>query len=299
MSPEKVMTLAEAVGRRFDSIFSRDDPPSDAPPPTKTPVTEKTGESTYLADSPIRDLQSIVLSIEWEITDQLLLRFEKEVTNLADTFRTNPIKVHFLKILQALGKYIKNKKAEAHPGSIKLMAAAFKRFETVVLNHETLFLDKQKLLYKTIQEFQQLKKELTAEAREARQPATPETEISTAESLRAQKPYLEVSRPEVTEQEPKIVHPQAADVVPGSDFVQETVITEEAESRAVQEMMTTQPTEAILEPATEPQVSRPTVDRVQMTPHEAFTLAVEELKNLIRAEFSALRAEIRMWRQGQ
>jgi hypothetical protein len=34
----------------------------------------------------------------------------------------------------------------------------------------------------------------------------------------------------------------------------------------------------------------------QVAPHEAFATAVEEIKDLIRAEFKALRAEIRLWR---
>ena len=35
------------------------------------------------------------------------------------------------------------------------------------------------------------------------------------------------------------------------------------------------------------------------TPHEAFAIAVEEIKDLIRAEFKALRAEIRLWRDSK
>jgi hypothetical protein len=34
----------------------------------------------------------------------------------------------------------------------------------------------------------------------------------------------------------------------------------------------------------------------QVAPHEAFAIAVEEIKDVIRAEFKALRAEIRLWR---
>jgi hypothetical protein len=34
----------------------------------------------------------------------------------------------------------------------------------------------------------------------------------------------------------------------------------------------------------------------QVAPHEAFATAVEEIKDVIRAEFKALRAEIRLWR---
>jgi hypothetical protein len=36
----------------------------------------------------------------------------------------------------------------------------------------------------------------------------------------------------------------------------------------------------------------------EMTPHEAFAFALEEIKKTIKAEFEALRAEIKLWRQG-
>lgn len=37
----------------------------------------------------------------------------------------------------------------------------------------------------------------------------------------------------------------------------------------------------------------------QIAPHEAFAIAVEEIKDLIRAEFKALRAELRLWRNSK
>ena len=37
----------------------------------------------------------------------------------------------------------------------------------------------------------------------------------------------------------------------------------------------------------------------QIAPHEAFAIAVEEIKDLIRSEFKALRAEIRLWRSSK
>jgi len=36
-----------------------------------------------------------------------------------------------------------------------------------------------------------------------------------------------------------------------------------------------------------------------MSPHEAFALALDEIKNMIRAEFSAIRAELKMWRESK
>jgi hypothetical protein len=35
----------------------------------------------------------------------------------------------------------------------------------------------------------------------------------------------------------------------------------------------------------------------EMTPHEAFAFALDEIKKVISAEFSALRAELKLWRQ--
>jgi hypothetical protein len=37
----------------------------------------------------------------------------------------------------------------------------------------------------------------------------------------------------------------------------------------------------------------------QMPPHEAFAYALEEIKDMIRAEFRALRAEIKLWRESK
>jgi hypothetical protein len=41
----------------------------------------------------------------------------------------------------------------------------------------------------------------------------------------------------------------------------------------------------------------PAADGMEMTPHEAFAFALEEIKKVISAEFSALRAELKLWRQ--
>ncbi len=52
------------------------------------------------------------------------------------------------------------------------------------------------------------------------------------------------------------------------------------------------------EPGTLPEVEKPwqASGTFPKAPHEAFATAVEEIKDLIRAEFKALRAEIKLWR---
>ena len=36
----------------------------------------------------------------------------------------------------------------------------------------------------------------------------------------------------------------------------------------------------------------------RMLPHEAFVFALEEIREVIKAEFKVLRAELRLWREG-
>ena len=49
----------------------------------------------------------------------------------------------------------------------------------------------------------------------------------------------------------------------------------------------------------EPQPESREVNFAGMSPHEAFAYALEEIKNVIRAEFRALRAEIKLWRESK
>jgi len=53
-------------------------------------------------------------------------------------------------------------------------------------------------------------------------------------------------------------------------------------------------------PQEESQVeTRPEARFAEMSPHEAFAYALEEIKDVIRAEFRALRAEIKLWRESK
>jgi len=49
----------------------------------------------------------------------------------------------------------------------------------------------------------------------------------------------------------------------------------------------------------EPPIESRAMDFAGMPPHEAFAYALEEIKNVIQAEFRALRAEIKLWRESK
>jgi hypothetical protein len=48
-----------------------------------------------------------------------------------------------------------------------------------------------------------------------------------------------------------------------------------------------------------PVETMPEAGFAEMSPHEAFAYALEEIKEMIRAEFRALRAEIKLWRESK
>jgi hypothetical protein len=84
----------------------------------------------------LEELKSSVLSIEWEITDQIMTRFDDQVNNLLNQFADNRIMQGFLRILRFLGRYIKIKKKDAHPGSGKLLKSIFENMDKILLSRD-------------------------------------------------------------------------------------------------------------------------------------------------------------------
>ena len=74
----------------------------------------------------------------------------------------------------------------------------------------------------------------------------------------------------------------------------EAKLAEEAEFVPEEEVPTPE------EPAEEEKpVSVEKVDLSALPPHEAFAYALEEMQDAIKAEFKAIRTELKLWREGQ
>ena len=233
MTPEKETSLIDEVGSRFDSIFGQDEEPDLESPVTKNPAEK-------VLQSPLRDIKSIVLSMDWEITDQALTSFGNEIENLKKIYSDNNIRIQLLKILQVVGNYIYKNQSGAHPTAFKLLHTVFDRFERVTLNEEMPQAEQQRLLQQSITDFTELKSLVS-------------TRKISAEAI------ARLPKPDPAPAEPSPARPAA---------------TSEAHSTAAE------PYEGL-------------------TPHEAFAVAVEEIKNMIRTEFQLIRAELRLWREGQ
>jgi hypothetical protein len=136
-----------------------------AKPKAETVVDDDLGE-----DSPIRNLKALVFSIDWEITDDTMVDFLSETDRLLQTYKNDKILTLFLKLHESIGKYIKAKKARAHPDAFKFVASVYKNFEKVLLTPGMKENQKKQLLAAELNKFKDFKErvllrgEPTAEA---------------------------------------------------------------------------------------------------------------------------------------
>lgn len=109
------------------------------------------------ADSPIRNLKALVFSIDWEITDETMVDFLDETKRLSQKYKDDKILSMFLKLHESIGKYIKAKKARAHPDSIKFVASVYKNFEKVLISPGMRENQKKQLLTAEVKKFKDFK----------------------------------------------------------------------------------------------------------------------------------------------
>jgi hypothetical protein len=111
-------------------------------------------------ESPIRDLRALVAGIDWEISDESMGAFLKEVNRLQGQYDNDKTLSMFLKLQEAVGKYIKAKKAKAHPDATRFVAEIYKNFETVLMQPEMPDKEKKRRLSSDIKKFKEFKQQV-------------------------------------------------------------------------------------------------------------------------------------------
>jgi len=89
-------------------------------------------EFTSEDSSPLTRLKSIILSLDWEINDEILQELADEIDNLQPMWEGDKIAEVYLQGLTKIGKYIQTRGAYAHPNSIKLLLTFFYNFEKII-----------------------------------------------------------------------------------------------------------------------------------------------------------------------
>jgi len=222
--------LKSEVESRLDYLFHEDEEPSES--------MDRLGG---VGDHPLKALKAVLLSVEWEITDDSLESLIDELKTLDDFYKDDKLILAFLRLLNAIARYIKARKGKSHPGATSLLISVYNGLEKVALSERMNRKEREKILLQEVEKFKRLKEDVIRRKKGEKQ--------------------------------------------------------EQKEEEVKEEM-----TEAATIPRIEtgsPDMEKPLPDTGKMPSHELFVYALEEIKEVIRAEFRALRAEIKLWRESR
>jgi len=139
-------TVKEEVERRLGDLFDEKAPHPENP----------AGPAAF----PLRELKATVLSVDWEINDQTMSRLIEHVEQLQGSHENDKVISTFLKLLGAVGRYIKSNKANAHPDAVKLLNSIFLKLEKVILSHDMSQESKRRALLGEVEKFKGLRERI-------------------------------------------------------------------------------------------------------------------------------------------
>lgn len=119
-------------------------------------------------ESPIARLKSLVLSIDWEITDDILRQFNEELVDLKDIWADEKIYLVYVQALEKISKYIYQEKANANPNAIKLLLTFYYNLEKIISSEEMTEDKKRQILLEDVRKFEKLKQQIGRAARPER-----------------------------------------------------------------------------------------------------------------------------------
>jgi hypothetical protein len=156
--------INEQVEDRLDNLFGEEE---------ASDVVIK--EEIEPRDSPLRELKTIVLSIDWEITDEVMTSFVDQIKVLKEKYSDNKIILVFLQLLGSLGEYIKINKGRSHPDTFKILNSLFNNLDKIFQYPDLAESEKKKILAIELAKYKNLKEQLvkTEPKQEGEKPVKP------------------------------------------------------------------------------------------------------------------------------
>ncbi len=139
--------IVNDIENRLDDFFDDSSP---------LPSTEKTAIS-------MEKLKSMVLSIDWEITETCLTDLIGETDALMPHFQQDRLPHTLLRMLRAVGRYIRLHKAQSHPDAIKRVMSVFASLEQITSEPQMDESIKKSIVAKEIAAFKKLKQQVEAQ----------------------------------------------------------------------------------------------------------------------------------------
>ena len=235
-------TMSSELESRLDDLFGENDIPL---------PDSKDGDPTD--HYPLAELKNLILSIDWEITDEVLVNFIQQLKDLKLTYQHDKIVFTFLQILNSLGDYIKTNRSKSHPKTFKILNSVFSSLDKVVLSKDMAESEKKKMLWAEMKRYKELR-----------------AHIAQSKSVQ-QREATDVS----------------AEAEQRSDIIREEETVIEETRPALQH------SEAVEEELSKAEQPGGITDTLSREPSiENLTEAVREIKQYIHAEINALKNEI-------
>jgi len=155
-----VDTLSSELESRLDDLFDEN----------SVPDAEDSDPSAYY---PLAELKNLILSIDWEITDDVLEKFLQQIKDLKLTYKHDKIVLTFLQILRSLGDYIKTNRANSHPKTFKILNSVFSSLDKVVLSKDMAETAKKKILRAEMNRYKELRTQISQSKAGAQRKAKP------------------------------------------------------------------------------------------------------------------------------
>ncbi len=162
--------MAQYTGRQYDDDL--------------TGETEKYNESLSTGfvdlfeslgddDATIAQLKTIIISLDWEITDDILQQLHNELLDLKDIWAGNKIHLIYIQALEKISHYIATEKAKSHPNAIKLLLAFYYNLEKIVSSASMSDAEKKQLLLQDVKRFEQFKNQVSSPSQDKGKIVTP------------------------------------------------------------------------------------------------------------------------------
>ena len=214
---------------------------------------------SFEEQSPLSNLESVVLTLDWEISDEAVNSFLSEVESLRSSSSGDKLQENFLKILHSLGKYIQRRKEQADPEALNLLQTVFADLKKSAGSEELSRTEKKDLLRKDIEQYNVLK-----------------SRISQGKASRSADPGQEYRR----------------EASPDSGPEEKDTAAVEKESQHHAGSLERREKEPTVELGTEPSQSGDAQNKTVFD-------AIEELKEVIREEFRQLRKDLGVQKSGK
>jgi hypothetical protein len=256
--------------------------------------------------SPLKDMKSIILSIEWEINDHILEQLDDEINKLYLLYTGDRIIQGFLRILRFMGRYIRVRGVRSNQDSINLLLFVYDHLENIMVSERMTEAKKHIILIDNIKKYREWAEVTDRETLEEGQiPGTEVREVKSSDVEPLEDKFLDDQKEEIkplidsraAQEEPiaEAIIDKAADEVP---FLREPDEKDKTEF-AVKEPDIIGPTPStpvaeILPSAFGEEVEKAITAMKDRPSQEAFIYALEEIKKNFQSELDALKEEIRL-----